>query len=199
MHYYFTKYPYLQYPFTDFDGEYVMFSVPPELLVYDFIRIHGTRPFTFFDCGAATGEIVWRAERFGLNATGIDVKEYPIQRPELEKLFTSGKIQIKSILDCDPIKADLAYCNGTLTYFTEEQIPDVLRKFVGCKMLSAIHNTTEDIDAAQKQGDELLTCNKLRLIKPRDWWLETFNRNGFNAEYNRKTQCFYALSKYLPR
>lgn len=195
MHYYFTKYPYLQYHFEDFDGGYVMFSVPPEILVHHFILHFGKAPKTFFDCGAATGEIVWRAERLGLNATGIDVKKYPIQNPRLEKLFTNGKIQIKSIIDCKPVRADLAYCNGTLTYFTEEQIPDVLRKFISCKMLATIHNTTEDVDAAKKQGDELLTCNQLRLIKPRDWWLETFDKNGFDAEYNEKTRCFYSTPK----
>ena len=172
-----------------------MFSVPPDVLV-DAYRVHfGNKPSTFFDCGAATGEIVWRAENIGLRATGIDIKKYPAQRPELTKLFTNGKIQIKSILDCEPVKADLAYCNGTLTYFTEEQIPNVLKKFTNCKMLVSIHNTTEDVVAARKQGDELLTCDKPRLIKPRDWWLKTFTKNGFDAEYNKQTQCFYSTPK----
>ena len=125
----------------------------------------------------------------------IFVKKYPQQKPYLEKLFTSGKIQIKSILDCEPIKSDLLYCNGTLTYFTEYELPKVLNKFKECKMLVAIHNTTEDIIAAKKQGDELITCNKTRLIKPRDWWIEKFKANGFNPEYDNRTQCFYSIPK----
>ena len=195
MAYYFTKYPFLHYWFKDFDGRYIMFSVPPEMLVYDFIERFGTKPKTFFDCGAAVGEIVYLAEKFGLSASGIDIKKYPYQNPQLEELFQSGKIQIKSILDCEPIKADLAYCNGTLTYFTEKEIPNVLKKFANCKMLVSIHNTTEDVEAARKQGEELLTCNKPRLIKPRDWWIKTFAKNGFDTEYNKQTQCFYSIPK----
>ena len=62
-------------------------------------------------------------------------------------------------------------------------------------MLVAIHNTTEDIEAAAAMGCTLTTCNKLRLIKSRDWWIDKFNNNGFNTEYDTKTQCFYAVSK----
>ena len=195
MHYYFKKYPFLQYSYTDFDGDYIMFSVPPEMLIHHFTMRFGMVPKTFFDCGAAVGEIVYRAEKFGLSATGIDIKKYPFQNPELEELFINGKIQIKSILDCAPVNTDLVYCNGTLTYFTETELPRVLNKFIKCKMLVSIHNTTEDVGEAQKQGDKLLTCNKPRLIKPRDWWIKTFVNNGFDTEYNLKTQCFYSIPK----
>lgn len=225
MHYYYQKYPYLHYSYRDTDGSYVMFSIPPELLAMAFTFKFGYAPKTFFDCGAATGEIVLRALQAGMDARGIDKKQYPKQpvkgdfncgvasqdmvlsmkniraeinknpprRDELADLFDSGRIQIKSILDCDPIVADLVYCNGTLTYFTESQLPHVLEKFHKCKMLCAIHNTTEDVNSARKMGYELTTCNKPRLIKPRDWWIETINKNGFNTGYNPYLQCFHAI------
>jgi len=195
MHYYFTKYPYLQYPFKDFDGQYFGFSVPPELLVREFYERFKIVPKTFFDCGAATGEIVYRAEKIGLKATGIDIKKFPYQNENLKKLFVDGKIQIKSILDCEPIKADLVFCNGILTYLTESELPRALNKFTNCKMLVAIHNTTEDEVAAKKQGDILPTFNQPRLIKPNDWWIEKFIQNGFDTEYNGKTRCFYSTPK----
>ncbi len=225
MHYYYTKYPYLHYSYRDTDGwPYIMFSIPPELLAWAYLFKIGVAPKTFFDCGAATGEIVLRALRAGMDARGIDIKRYPKQPPkffdcgvssqnmvlsmkniknqidknteksdELADLFNSGRIQIKSILNCKPITADLVFCNGTLTYFTESQLPKVLKKFHQCKMLCAIHNTTEDVNAARKMGYELTTCNKPRLIKPRDWWIKTMNKNGFNTEYNPYLQCFHAI------
>ena len=163
-----------------------MISAPKHLAILE------SMPKTFFDCGAATGEIVYRAQSMGMDARGIDIKQYPHQHKHLDKLFTDGKIQIKSIMDCEPIKADLAYCNGTLTYFSEKELPSVLEKFSNTKMLIAIHNTTEDIEAAKKQGDILTTCNELRLIKPKNWWLNTFKNNGFDTNYDNALQCFCA-------
>ena len=227
MHYYYQKYPYLHYSYWDTDGSYVMFSIPPELLAMAFTFKFGYAPKTFFDCGAATGEIVLRALRAGMDARGIDIKIYPKQPSkgdfdcgvasqemaysikniknrinasarngvELSDLFDSGRIQIKSIMDCKPITADLAYCNGTLTYFTEQQLPRVLKKFRNCKMLCAIHNTTEDVNAAREMGYELTTCNRPRLIQPRDWWIETLSKNGFDTEYNPYLRCFHAIPK----
>ena len=54
-HYYYQKYPYLNYNYRDHDGGYTMFSVPPELLAAAFAQKMGYAPKTFFDCGAATG------------------------------------------------------------------------------------------------------------------------------------------------
>ena len=196
MHYYDKKYPFLQYGYTDFDNvRWIMCSVPPEMMVDAFVKRFGCKPKTFFDCGAATGEIVYRAQSIGMDARGIDIREYPYQKECLTKLFVDGKIEIKSILACQPIKSDLAYCNGTLTYFKEIELSNVLKKFKDTKMLVAIHNTTEDVEAAAAMGYTLTTCNKPRLIKPRDWWIDTFNHNGFNTEYDTKTQCFYAITK----
>ena len=191
MHYYYTKYPYLNYNYRDTDGWYTMFSIPPEMLVVEFVKIFLRSPKSFFDCGAATGVIVRRAQKLGMDARGIDVKKYPYM--DTEELFKSGKIQIKSILDCDPIHADIVYCNGTLTYFTETELPGVLDKFKTAKSLFAIHNTTEDVLAARDNGDELTTCNKPRLIKPREWWMRTFNKNGFTPRYIDSLQCFCAI------
>lgn len=195
MHYYFKKYPFLNYDYTDFDGLYTMFSVPPEMLVDAFTKRFKTVPEKFFDCGAATGEIVLRATNLGMLATGIDIKQYPYQNPQLDKLFKSGKIQIKSILDCEPIKADLIFCNGTLTYFTEHELQNVLSKFTNCTMVASIHNTVEDVIAARKQGNELLTYKQPRLIRPRDWWIKTFADNNFITEYDTKIQCFLSMPR----
>ena len=192
-HYYYQKYPYLQYNYRDTDGYYTMFSIPPDLLAAKFAQTFGYAPKSFFDCGAATGVIVRRAQRLGMDAHGIDIKKYPYQFSYLEELFETGKIQIKSILDCEPIKSDLAFCNGTLTYFTENELPNVLEKFKYVKMLCAIHNTTEDVMAARKNGDELTTCNKPRLIMPQQWWMDTFDKNGFKTTYDQYLQCFCAV------
>jgi len=194
MHYYYKKYPYLQYKYYD-DGQWIMFSIPPEILTIIFQNHFNYYPKTFFDCGAATGEIVYRAEKLGMVSTGIDIKKYPYQNENLEKLFIDGKIQIKSISDCNSIRADMAYCNGTLTYFSENELPQVLEKFKTCKMLTAIHNTTEDVIAAKKQGDELLTCNKPRLIKNRGWWMNAFIDNDFSVKYDNLAHCFCAFPK----
>lgn len=192
-HYYYTKYPYLNYNYRDTDGLYRMFSIPPEMLATEFEKIFHQPPKSFFDCGAATGVIVWRAQRLGMDARGIDIKKYPHQFNCYDELFRNGKIQIKSILDCEPIHADIVYCNGTLTYFTESELPRVLDKFKIAKSLFAIHNTTEDVVAARQNGDELTTCSKPRLIKPREWWMETFNQNGFAPKYINSLQCFCAI------
>ena len=122
-HYYYQKYSYLNYNYRDTDGLWTMFSIPPEMLATEFANTFGQPPKTFFDCGAATGVIVYKAQILGMDARGIDIKKYPFQFSYLEELFESGKIQIKSILDCEPVHADLAYCNGTLTYFTEHELP----------------------------------------------------------------------------
>lgn len=193
MHYYYQKYPYLNYNYFDTDGIWTMFSIPPKMLIDEFVNKFGYKPKTFFDCGAATGVIVFMAQRLGMDARGIDIKKYPYQFNHLEELFTNGKIQIKSILDHEPIVADIVFCNGTLTYFSEKELPQVLDKFKKSKMICAIHNTTEDVAAAQKNGDELITCNKTRLIKPQNWWMDTFTKNGFNVKYADHIRCFCAV------
>lgn len=196
-HYYYQKYPYLHYNYRDTDGLWTMFSIPPEMLMAKFQKIFGFNPKSFFDCGAATGVIVYRAQRLGMDARGVDIKKYPFQFSYLEELFESGKIQIKSILDCEPIKSDIVYCNGTLTYFTEDELPRVLDKFRPSEMLFAIHNTSEDVLAARVQGYELTTCTKPRLIRPQEWWMETFNKNGFKTKYSKLLGCFCATPEKL--
>lgn len=194
-HYYYQKYPYLNYNFHDYDGKYIMFSIPPEMLISAFKNKIGRAPKTFFDCGAATGEIVWRAGKLGMNARGIDVKRYPYQTAQLEDLFKQGKIKICSILDHEPVGDDLVFCNGTLTYFGENDISRVLEKFRNCGMLCAIHNTAEDVEAAQKQNCILSTCSRLRLVQTREWWLKTFDKNGYTTDYNSDLQCFCAVPR----
>lgn len=192
-HYYYQKYPYLHYNYRDADGLWIMFSIPPEMLAAEFQNTFGHAPKSFFDCGAATGFIVRRAQRLGMDARGVDIKKYPFHFSYLEELFESGKIQIKSVLDCEPIKSDIVYCNGTLTYFTEDELPRVLNKFQPSKMLFAIHNTAEDILAARAQGYELTNYNKPRLIRTQDWWMETFIKNGFKTRYSETLGCFCAI------
>ncbi|MBO7042470.1 MAG: hypothetical protein J6W08_01225 [Alphaproteobacteria bacterium] len=195
-HYYYQKYPYLNYNFRDTDGLYRMFSIPPKMLAAEFENTFSYRPKTFFDCGAATGVIVWLALRAGMDARGIDIKKYPYQFSCYDELFRNGNIQIKSILDCEPIVADIVFCNGTLTYFSEKELPKVLDKFRNSKMICAIHNTTEDVEAATANGDELTTCNKTRLIKPQNWWMDTFTKKGFNTKYAEHIRCFCAVPSH---
>lgn len=194
-HYYYQKYPYLNYPFLDEEGDaWMMFSIPAYRLARMYESRIGRAPKSFFDCGAATGEILRQAEDMGIQASGIDIKQYQIPVRNAY-LFKSGQIQIRSILDCAPVKADLAYCNGTLTYMNTHTLPLALEKFKNVGMLITIHNTTEDVIAARKQGDELLYCCEPRLIKPRDWWMETFDKNGFMVDFDNEHQCFCAIPK----
>ena len=169
-----------------------LFSIPVKNLVEVYKSYHGHLPGRFFDCGAAGGELIHQAEELGISASGIDIKRYPTNLPAMkkyEKYFRSGQIQIKSILDCVPVCADLAYCNGTLTYMNETTLPLALDKFKNVGMLIAIHNTTEDITAARKMGEELLH-GESRLIRSNQWWLDTFKQNGFHAELNPRINAF---------
>ena len=198
--YYDIKYPYLNYPFADTDGTgWLMFSVPVSILADVYKSYLGKMPRSFFDCGAAIGELIRQAEEMNIRATGIDIKRYPVEKfafmQKYQKFFASGQIQTKSILDCDLIRADLAYCNGTLTYLTEETLPRALEKFRGVRMLTAIHNTTEDIAAARALGEDLLH-NEPRLIKPNQWWIDTFRKNGYNAVLNEKYNLFCAVPQH---
>lgn len=208
-HYYDIKYPHLQYWYP----EGTMCSVPPKLLATLYKNHYGKKPKTFFDCGAATGVIVQLALDAGMDARGVDVRKYdsrmtytPLFYTKKGKetrrdgnlvlrddLFDSGRIQIKSILDCKPIKADLVYCNGILTYFDQTALPSVLAKFQNVNMVCAIHNTIEDYDAAKQMGQELGTCQELKTVKPNDWWIKTFNQNGFDAKFNHWLRCFVAV------
>ena len=213
MHYYDKKYPYLQYEYTD--G--VMCSVPPKMLASVYKQHYGKKPKTFFDCGAATGVIVKLAMDAGMNARGVDVLNYNEDPWYSDPWFGGGsfvqmkycgkrrgivkkdlmalaneRVKIKSILDCKPIKADLVYCNGMLTYFDEDTLNTVLTKFKNAKMVCAIHNTIEDYTAAAKMGCELGTCQELKTVKPNDWWIDKFNQNGFDAKFNHWLRCFVA-------
>jgi len=189
-----------------------MFSVPPSMLAQEYDKIFRAKPKSFFDCGAAIGMVVRLAFDYGMDARGIDIKKYPPQHQSysrvknqdklyavpislLQKLFDNGRIEIKSILDCEPIKADIAYCNGTLTYFDEQTLPIVLSKFQKVGMLCAIHNTTEDINAAKQMGETLGTCNEPRTIRPNDWWIKIFNNNGFDAKLCEKLRTFIAVPR----
>lgn len=213
-HYYDKKYPLLYYA----DGG--MYSIPPILLIKLYQAYFHQKPKSFFDCGAACGGIVQMALDCGIDAHGVEIKKYhqlksayligfnqhrmdgrkelfhkvlfPDER--LEKLFENGNIEIKSILDCSPIQADLAYFNGILSYFDEDTLSEVLAKFQNVKMLCAIHNTTEDYAKAQKYGNSLGTCQHLKTVRSNDWWIKTFNQNGFKAQYHRQLHCFIAIN-----
>lgn len=199
MFYYDIKYPYLRYPFHETDGSvWFMYSVPVTELAKIYQSYYGKMPKSFFDCGAAIGELVHQATNLGMDARGIDIKKYPVEKFESEqkyvKYFQSGRIKITNILDCPPPITDLAYCNGTLTYMTGTTLPMALQKFKNVGMLVAIHNTSEDILNAQKMGEELLHAEP-RLIRPINWWLYTLNKNGFDADFDKKYGAFWAIPR----
>ena len=168
--------------------------------------------------GAAIGVVVKLAMDAGMNARGVDVRDYftaksfynplfsgwpfwieqggtrkDVAKSDLLKLRQDGHIQIKSILDCKPIKADLVYCNGILTYFDEATLNTVLSKFQNANMVCAIHNTIEDYAAAKQMGQELGTCQELKTVKSNDWWIDKFNQNGFDAKFNHWLRCFVVV------
>lgn len=193
LHYYDIKYPFLNYRFREMDGTpMIMYSIPVVGLIQLYRRYVGGRPDSLFDCGCATGEIIRQAEELGIMATGIDVKKYQIDDARCQKYFDSGRIQMRSILDYDLVSADIAYCNGTLTYLSRETLPLALEKFKRVGMLIAIHNTTEDVRSANEMGWELLH-NEPRLIRSKSWWMQTLRKNGFDVKYDTQYNCFCAL------
>jgi hypothetical protein len=199
------KYPYLHYEFRYPSGKAGrMWSIPVEMLAEMYKTRIGEKPKSFFDCGAATGMLMWQAEMLGITARGIDIQEYPdvegwsSERP-LTQFFQTppqkANIEIVSLLDYEkPIDVDLSYCNGTLTYFTESTLGTALAKLHFSKMLIAIHNTSEDIEAAEAEYGKDLTHGKPRLIQPKDWWMERIAKAGFDVDYDEKYSCFCAIS-----
>jgi SAM-dependent methyltransferase len=226
QHYYDTKYPYKYMVLNDgqFYGFYTI-NMNDLVKIYQSCMFWEV-PKTFFDCGCGPGELIRQAESLGIQAFGMDVKRYPIVRGvnhdaiatanipgELKQKFEQqlewlknmnysaqqSKIEIASIANCNKIiDADMAFCNGTLTYLTEEELTPALARLSFSKVLIAIHNTAEDIDAAWKNGDDLLggekesAFRKKRLIKPQDWWMNRLHLAGFDVEYDKLFGCFCA-------
>lgn len=206
MHYYDKKYPYFKYPILhQLNNGLVcaatMYSIPVFELVGVYKKAMGVDPKSFLDCGCATGRLLEQADKIGINAKGIDINLYPesICIHELfenyKKMLKTQKIEIVSILDYQPSGIDLSYCNGTLTYITEANLDQALTNLHKTKMLIAIHNTAEDIEAALQNGDKLLDNSKPRLIKPRDWWQNRITNAGFDVNYNKRLDCFCAISR----
>jgi len=191
--YYLKKYPFF-YPFMDSDGSSaLMCTIDVPTLVKLYTARMAATPRSFFDCGAAVGFMVDMASRMGMRARGIDVRAYPTVQPmgNFTTYFASGSIKIESILDTAPVRADLAYCNGTLTYLNETTLPLALSKFRGVGMLVAIHNTNEDLVAAAAMGDSIMHSEP-RLIRSNAWWLDIFCKNGFDVDFDTKYGCFCA-------
>ncbi len=191
--YYLKKYPF-NYPFVDTDGSLaLMCTIDMPTLVKIYTARMAATPQSFFDCGAAVGFMVDAASRMGMRARGIDVRAYPTIQPmgNFSPYFASGRIKIESILDTAPVRADLAYCNGTLTYLNDTTLPLALSKFGGVGMLVAVHNTTEDLVAAAAMGDPIVHSEP-RLIRPNAWWMDTLCKNGFDVDFDTQYGCFCA-------
>lgn len=188
-HYYFKKYP-MNYSVKRNDGnQYLYFTIPVKTLVGIYKEKMGEEPKSFFDCGCAVGELLRQGEELGLSVHGIDVSSYPIHNKKQQE----QNVEIVSILDyTKPINYDIAFCNGTLTYLDEKTIEVALGKLKASKLLIAIHNTTEDDQAA---GCRLSTADGRRLVKSQKWWLDKFKQVGFDAEYDLKSGCFLARSQ----
>ena len=210
-HYYDFKYPYLQYYGVDYDHNHIYCSIPPQMLADKYIQKFGVTPKTFFDCGAATGIIIKMAMDYGMDARGIDIHKYPPQpalikmrlngtmgiypTPNTEQFIKSGRIQIKSITKIIPVTADIAFCNGSLACLAEKEVGIAISKFKNVNMVCMIDNTTEDIDAAKSMGNDLLADNATKTIRPNQWWIEKFNNNGFQTEFDHKLHSIIATKQ----
>ena len=163
-----------------------VYTHPVKKIVGLYTEELGEKPLSFFDCGCSNGHLMQQAEEMGMRVNGIDVREYPQTHPN---------VVVGSILDYEtPINHDLVYCNEVLTCVKEEEIPAVLNKFKDSKMLIALHLTTEDDEKAGGTAYRRGTVGP-RVIKSQKWWLDCFNRNGFNAKYHEQTGCFIAQSR----
>ncbi|MCL1902654.1 MAG: hypothetical protein FWG18_03455, partial [Alphaproteobacteria bacterium] len=220
------KYPY-KYRSLNTDGQLCHFytiHINDLIKLYQSYMTNSAPPTTFFDCGCGPGELIRQAEELGIQAKGIDVQRYPIVRREevinlhavlsanvpreiadhviralpVDYSAQQSKIEIASIANYDKaINADLAFCNGSLTYLAENELEPALARLAGSKMLIAIHNTTEDISAAKRQKNDLLDGAKRRLIKPINWWVACFAAAGFNVEFDKTFGCFCLMPQRL--
>lgn len=189
-HYYDKKYSFT-YPVLDWCGFWTFYTLPIKTIMGIYEKETGKKPTSFFDCGCATGELLRQAEAQGMNVMGIDVRKYP-------SIFKKRhpKIEIVSILDYQkPINYDIVFCNGTLTYLTEDNLDVALNKFKAAKMVIAIHNTIEDDEKAGGSDYRSPSVNKPRLIKSQKWWVDRFNAAGFISKYDAFTDCFIAQPK----
>ena len=162
---------------------WIIYTQPLKKITNLYQEEFGEKPLSFFDCGCANGQLLVQAEEMGMRVNGIDIKEYKPMHPN---------VTVGSILDYQqPINHDLVYCNEVLTCVKEEEIPAVLDKFKSTKMLVAIHLTTED---DEKAGGTEYRANTVgpRVIKSQKWWIDCFNKNGFNAKFHEQSGLFVA-------
>ena len=161
---------------------WIIYTQPLKKITNLYQTEFGKKPLSFFDCGCASGQLLVQAEEMGMTVNGIDIKEYKSLHPN---------VTVGSILDYNkPINHDLVYCNEVLTCVKEEEIPAVLDKFKSTKMLVAVHLTTEDDEKAG--GTSYREASGPRVIKSQKWWLDCFNKNGFNAKFHEKSGFFIA-------
>lgn len=165
---------------------WVVYTHPVKKIADIYKKEFKTEPLSFFDCGCGCGKLLVQAEEMGMKVQGIDIKEYCPLHPN---------IKIVSILEYEkPITQDLVYCNEVLSCLKEEELPVALNKFKNSKMVVAIHNTTDD---DKKAGGTAYRQNARgpRLIKSQKWWIDCFNKNGFNAYFHKSSGCFVAKSR----
>lgn len=183
------------YPYSKPNGERgIMYTIPVEEMVKIYSTFNDTAPKTFFDCGAANGHILLEAEKMGISVSGVEKDKYYLKTQEQKDLVKQGKLQIMPIEKCAPIKADLAYCNGVLTYMDEVQLALTLSKFGNVNTLIVSHDTFDDILDA-KTNDYHIPYQKNQNIKPIIWWIAYFQTNGFEALYDSKRFCFVLFPK----
>ena len=181
--YYEIKCPYTYYSREKSGALWIIYTQPIKKIIELYQEELGQKPLSFFDCGCASGKLLVQAEKMGMRVNGIDIKEYKPIHPN---------VTIGSILDYQqPINHDLVYCNEVLTCVKEEEIPAVLDKFKNSKLVVAIHLTTED---DEKAGGTEYRANTVgpRVIKSQKWWLDCFNKNGFNAKFHEQSGLFLA-------
>ncbi len=163
-------------------GWWIIYTQPLKKITNLYQEELGEKPMSFFDCGCANGQLLVQAEEMGMRVNGIDIKEYKPVHPN---------VTIGSILDYQqPINHDLVYCNEVLTCVKEKEIPAVLDKFKSSKMVIAIHLTTEDDEKAG--GTRYREHSGPRVIKSQKWWVDCFNKNGFNAKFHEQSGFFIA-------
>lgn len=187
--YYDLKYP-VWYPYSKPNGERgIMYTIPVKELVKIYSKHTNHMPKTFFDCGAANGQLLLEAEKMGIAASGVEKEKYILASQAQRNLVKQGKLQIKPIEKCPPVKADLAYCNGVLTYMDTTQLALTMSKFANTDMVIVSLDTIDDaLDAKEK--DAILPVEKEQKLKPIIWWVAYFQAAGFDAGYNFEHQCF---------
>jgi GT2 family glycosyltransferase len=143
--------------------------------------VSDVRPRTVLDAGCAMGFLVETLRDRGVDAAGIDVSEYAIQkvRTDIRSYCVTG-----SVTDPLPQRYDLIVCIEVLEHLTSREAEQAVRNF---------SQHTDDVLFSSTPYDykEVTHVN----VRPPDYWAELFARYGFyrDVDFDASFICPWAV------